>query len=304
MTLVVAVSSEKSIWLLADRRISYQYQPPKDDARKLLFLETIDGNAILGYAGLGITALGTEPSDWMSRVLRGHNLTLEESLGLLADASREKLPEHLETLPISNIRAHHIIIPAFVKGEPRLYSIDLVRPRDHSDYLFRYTQHLSSRSPPKKRMPPRIAYSGSGAKHLQQGWDRKLLRILTAYEGGRISLSAVANAFAQLNNQVADKESKVKEPTVGKRCIVAWRFQEGGGGHAFFDGTQQETDSFGTVIPTIGRGWDINAIVKAILPLTMPSLDGIIRGEIIESDRKLINAELAKLPHEPDDKLS
>jgi hypothetical protein len=86
MTLVVTVNGREPIWLLADRRLSYKGRPPKEDGRKVMFLETTDGVATLGYAGLGATALGTEPADWMSAVLRGRNLPLEQSLGILAEA--------------------------------------------------------------------------------------------------------------------------------------------------------------------------------------------------------------------------
>lgn len=64
----------------------------KDDARKVMIPETTDAVAILGYAGLGATALGTEPADWMSNVLRGQNLPLEQSL-------YDKLNADLATLP-------------------------------------------------------------------------------------------------------------------------------------------------------------------------------------------------------------
>lgn len=70
MTLIVTVNGLKSIWLLADRRLSSKGRKPKEDGRKVMLLETQDGVAILGYAGLGETAAGTEPADWMSKVLR------------------------------------------------------------------------------------------------------------------------------------------------------------------------------------------------------------------------------------------
>lgn len=88
VTLVLTVNSRESIWLLADRRLSFKARMPRDDARKVMFLETTDGVAILGYAGLGATALGTEPADWMSAVLRGRNLPLEQCLGALAEAMK------------------------------------------------------------------------------------------------------------------------------------------------------------------------------------------------------------------------
>ena len=87
MTLVVAATSKKSIWLMTDRRLYYHGRTPKDDARKVLVfrpssidgqrspefheypglpvsrtcqskivgtlvLDSTDGLALLGYAGL------------------------------------------------------------------------------------------------------------------------------------------------------------------------------------------------------------------------------------------------------------
>jgi hypothetical protein len=126
MTLVVAVARPETIWLLADRRLSFDSRPPKDDGRKIMFLETTDGVAILGYAGLGATARGTEPADWMSAVLRGRNLPLEQSLGVLADTMQKQFPRHMVRMPGKGGLAHTVIVPAFLGKEPRLYSIDLV----------------------------------------------------------------------------------------------------------------------------------------------------------------------------------
>lgn len=95
MTLVLTVNGRETIWLLADRRLTYKGRPAKEDGRKVMFLETTDGVAILGYAGLGATALGTEPADWISAVLRSRNLPLEQSLGKLAEAIKKQLPRHL-----------------------------------------------------------------------------------------------------------------------------------------------------------------------------------------------------------------
>jgi hypothetical protein len=48
VTLILTVNGRETIWLLADRRLSYARQKPKDDARKVLCLDTDDGVAILG----------------------------------------------------------------------------------------------------------------------------------------------------------------------------------------------------------------------------------------------------------------
>ena len=108
-----------------------------------MFLETTDGVAILGYAGLGATALGTEPADWMSAVLRGRNFTLEQSLGTLADAMKNQLPRHMVLMP--GAPAHNVFVPAFVGEDARLYTIDLVFASDRKSYQFRYTRHVVRR---------------------------------------------------------------------------------------------------------------------------------------------------------------
>jgi hypothetical protein len=89
VTLVLTVNGPETLWMVADRRLSYDGRPPSDFARKVMVLETTDGLAILGYAGLGATAQGNQPADWMSAVLRGINAPLEQSLGIIADAKSQ-----------------------------------------------------------------------------------------------------------------------------------------------------------------------------------------------------------------------
>ena len=94
MTLVATINGPETIWVLADRRLSSGSRVVREDARKVMFLEATDGVAILGYCGLGATGQGNEPSNWMSAVLRGRNLPLEQSLGVIADAMKEQFPRH------------------------------------------------------------------------------------------------------------------------------------------------------------------------------------------------------------------
>ena len=76
----------------------------------LFFLESTDGLALLGYAGLAATAMGTEPSDWMGRGRRGPKLPLEQSLSVLAGAAQARLPRHLDSLAGVGVPAHNIIV--------------------------------------------------------------------------------------------------------------------------------------------------------------------------------------------------
>jgi hypothetical protein len=303
MTLILTLNGKESIWMLADRRLSFEGRQPKDDARKLMFLETGDAVAIIGYAGLGATALGTEPADWMSAVLRGHNRPLEECLGVLARAAREQLPRHLARLP-SDLAAHHVLVTAFVSDEARFYSIDLVLEPDKRNCRFRYTRHLNT-SAPRGRVP-RIGLAGSGSVYLatDRRWVRPLLRVLGAYETGRASHDAVCNHLAKLNLGV---HNNTRDGSVGPRCIVAWRNKnsgryKGGGGHQFLTSAARDKDTHS--LPTIGNGMDIVGIVNALMPDTRKTLNALLAGEPAEeADTDMMNKLLAGVPHKPDEKL-
>ena len=106
----------------------------------MMFLETTDGVAILGYAGLGATARRTEPADWMGAVLRGRNFPLEAALAALANAMKDQLPRHLRQMPVGGTLSHQVIIPAFLGSEPQLYSIDMALTGDRNSYQFRSTR--------------------------------------------------------------------------------------------------------------------------------------------------------------------
>jgi hypothetical protein len=223
MTLILTVNGPDTIWLLADRRFSAPGLAPKDDARKLMFLETTDGVALLGYAGLGATALGTEPSDWMSNVLRGRNLPLEQSLGVLAEAMKTQLPRHLARAPANVQPAHQLLVTAFLGDEARYYTIDLALESDRGSPRISYTRWVAGDSTPipptVAARTPRLRHGGSGGLYLSRDktWARSLLRFVNAHDRGQISSQAVADHLATLNNQV---HLGMTDKSVGPRCIV------------------------------------------------------------------------------------
>jgi len=53
LTNVLHAHGTETIWSLIDRRLSTAGRTVKDDTRKVMFLETPDGVATVGYAGLG-----------------------------------------------------------------------------------------------------------------------------------------------------------------------------------------------------------------------------------------------------------
>ncbi len=303
MTLVVAVSGPESIWLLTDRRLSYKDRKPKEDGRKLLLLATTDGVALLGYAGLGATGAGVEPSDWMERVLRDRNHPLVDSLLVLTDAVGRKLPPHIETLKMKGVPFHNIIIPAFHQGKPKLYTIDLFRPPGSTHYLCRLTPREQEKQLQFGLNSPLLAIGGSGAAPLykDQKWIRVLRKVVEAHDRGRISPQAVALHLAHLNHKV-HLAMDSKDKSVGPRCIVAWRFRKGGGEHVFFSGVERENNptDFG-FLPTIANGMPLNNAIKVAMPHLMKGFEAFRRGESPKLEWDKINAELALFPDGPDE---
>jgi hypothetical protein len=62
----------------------------------------------------------------MSGVFRGGKFPLEQSLGVFADAMHKEFPRHMVRMPGKGGVAHNAIVPAFLRNEQRLCSIDLV----------------------------------------------------------------------------------------------------------------------------------------------------------------------------------
>lgn len=292
--------------MLADRRLSYRGRAPKEDGRKIMFLDTTDAVAILGYAGLGATPKGTEPSDWMGAVLRGRNLPLEQSLGVLADALQRQFPPHLMRLPPSVLASHNVLIPAFVGSEARLYSIDLTIAQDRKRTAFRYTRHVVDPAGPRPSRTPRVGLAGSGAIYLacDRRWIRRLLTLVRASDRKQISPHVVADYLSTLNHAT---HVNTADGSVGPRCIVAWRHRKtgahgGGGAHQFYDSLKRVPDS--GALATIANGMDVQALVRATMPHTLAQMNALMEGQAPpELDVAALNAELARLPEHPDEHL-
>jgi hypothetical protein len=286
----MAVAGERSIWLSADRRLSRNGRPLRDDACKMLFVEAEDGVAILGYAGLGQTAAGTEPSEWMSAVLRGRNHRLEDYLAVLGGALQRELPRHTSGLPDF---AHNIVAIAYLNREARLYTIDLVKMAGKAQ--FRWTRHIQ-----RHNKAPRFGLAGSGAPLLMadKSWMRPLARLISAHDRGRIDHMSVADRLAQLNDKVS---LHIADRSVGDACIVACRHRDGGGGHWCY-----ERSAFGgnATPPTIMRGTDMKAFCEILMGPTQELFARIRAGEVDpKPDEKAMNEQIALLPRTPDEKL-
>lgn len=266
MTLVLSVHGKDSLWVVADRRLSFSgARKPIEDAIKVMSLETVDGTGVLAYAGLGATAVGTQPCHWMSAVLRGRSgLKFEEALGCLSAAANAQLPRHLIHVPG---RSHNILIPAFIDGVgSRVYSIDNAIDGKTGQAMYRYTSHQRTSEPTSDSV--RLALAGTGGHYLNSlrtGWDRKLRRIVAAHDRGQLRTQAVTYELAALNYLA---HQKTPGGTVGPRCVIVWRGRRDsrrplGGGHEFYTALDREKDS--PAIPAIGNGMDIQALVGVLM---------------------------------------
>jgi len=306
MTFVAGVSGFRSLWMVADRRLSVPGRTPIDDARKMIFLETTDGTAILGYTGLGATIRGTEPSDWMNATLRGVNLPLEQCLGFLSRAMYDQLPVHLARIPKSATPAHTIVINAICNKEPRVYSIDMVLSKDRKKVeAFRYAKHAFQVGGRILRTPPRLIFGGSGAISLLAGkvrWDwRFLQRLIRAHDRGLIHSLTVADELAKLNFAVHQATS---DKSVGPRCIIAWRMGKKakfGSAHQCYNGIMRENVTI--AVPTIAQGMDVMAIMAALLPPNWPSIKPTDLINRSAEDIIRMNTALSQVPTKPDTRL-
>lgn len=309
LTLILTMNGPETIWLLADRRLSVNDVSVKEDARKLMFLETTDGVAILGYAGLGATLLGTEPADWMSNVLRGRNMPLVQSLHVLKDAIVREMPRHVAKLAGQGVVGHTVMATAFLGEEAMFYTIDLVFLPGRRQFQYRFTRHVLDKPAHIPVRTHRTALGGSGALALATDldWRRPLYRLLKACDRKLVSPHAVADHMAALNLRVSGTV-----PSVGPRCIVAWRHRKGGvhrggGGTQFYNGTSREGIGPNGAIPTIGAGIDLIALSRVLMEQGREQmLASPPRGTQIfppAFDHTKLNEALKLLPDSPDEKL-
>lgn len=300
MTLVLSVNGRDSIWIVADRLLCKDGKKVREDAIKLMCLDTKDATAILGYAGLGATAGGTQPAEWMSATLRGYNVSFDQSLQILGNAMHRRFPVPLAALGQTT---HSILIPALVENNVHAYSMD-IRVNDDGTCSYEYGRHLNVRANAAVAPPTRLCARGSGASILDRDrrWMRALLRVVSNYEDKRFSAQVVADELASINREVSARIPL----TVGPECIVVWRNRRGfrngdGGGHLFYNKLGREKEM--PTLPTLSCGVDLSALCDAVTPFEFQKIDRRKAGEPVDDlERKAENA-IGNLPTWPDDRL-
>lgn len=309
MTLVIAVHNRRCLWVVADRRLSYaDGRPPIDNAIKLMSLQTEDGFGVLAYAGLGMTARGTQPSEWLRSVFLGRTGRFEAGLQMLAEIAVAELPRHLRNLPDAG---HVIIAEAFVDGEPRRYTITTYIDPVTGDPAVEFARLTIFGTPDSP--VHRLALAGSGGYYLEahaDGWDRRLLHLVRAHERGRVDTVAVADHLAVINHRV---HQQLRDGTVGPDCIVAWQYRDGTGESQFYAGVTRTNREDDEDVPEIADGGDIPAIGRIlhdeVTRLTANEVGTPVPNDLgmeltlYDTPADQIHRRINELPHKPDDRL-
>lgn len=252
MTLVVGCSSATGVCLMADRRITFGDGRTVDDAVKVFNYDATDGSAIFGYAGLGQTAGGTEPSEWMLRCLRNLAMPVETAVYMIYEAMAKRLAPHLKGIAWSNSEAEHcVLVLAIVNRKPRQYFLSVKRRVDGTVEPTYRRLHYD-----KLRTPPVLMFAGGSGAHMVS--RREALKVARAHADGRVSDLALARYFASVIARV-----HLEVASVGRRSVGLTRPAVGGGMPFAFDGT--ENDVAGANIPQLSRGLNMSALAESML---------------------------------------
>lgn len=293
MTVIISVIGREAIWLAADRRLSRNGLPVKEDATKVTLLETMDGRAILGYAGIGLTQGGVEPSDWLGAILRGRNCKLDHAMNFVKAAFESELPRFFRA---RQIPCHHLLTPCFIEGRPWLY---VLRADAGEGGTMNVAATAFGRDPPQRSRPPTIAVIGSGAVPFlkRNDWHRPIWRLVKAHNRNLISAVTLADHLGELIRRIS-----MDDRGVGDHAIVAWRGRDGGGETLSYRSGERIAPSDAKLrVPTVVTGIDLNALLA--LPHVRHMMEAVGSGtDRHQTDPAQANAELSTLPG-PDDRL-
>ncbi|MEX0368544.1 MAG: hypothetical protein AB3N22_20960 [Ruegeria sp.] len=310
MTLIFSIQTKGSIWLLADCRLSAPGRQPIDDAVKVASVKVNDGQAIIGYSGIGTTIAGSSPSDWIISVLRGRHFPLEKMLETLAGAMERQFPAHLRMIPDQRQRHHVFVVPAFLNGEHKLYFIEAAD--SPGGLQFRFARHVLGGALTPLGITVPLAISGSGAPVVQKELQRakNLLRLVKAFNKKKISADAVADELAKFGALV---HQRTKDGSVGPNFVVLRRSPKGSdleGGIGSFFYTNGERDRTKYHVPTLENGVDMGSVAKVLLEegmrRSMKFREARLRdknAEYPEHDSETVNRRLNEIPDDPDEKL-
>jgi len=301
MTLIAAAITRRTVWMMADRRLSAlqhgTWVPNSEDAVKFILLQTADSNGFVGYSGLGRTALGCELSEWLSRTIRNYDGPLWQFLELIRQAANNRIPKHIA----SHDYDHTFLVPAMVNSLPRVFGIFVAR-----NAAGQYTTELREVLVEENKdgyAVPMVVFAGSGIRAISKDEKQRVKDHLIAYDDGKLTERQIAHVLNSVNFKVHKKLGSTG--TVGNRTITSWSMADKTGNTLFFRDLAIDSDPTPAFVPAIMGGFDATAIA-AVATQFMPTLEEIVTGkadEILAKNAAAHEAAVRKIPSDPDDSL-
>ncbi|MBT8413956.1 MAG: hypothetical protein KJO30_06440 [Boseongicola sp.] len=298
MTLALSLQTKDSVWLLTDHRLSAPGFAPVDTAVKATRLELSDGELLVGYAGIGLTPLGSQPSHWIASSFRGTKPAVNDAMYHLRNLALQEFPKHLRRVKRVEHRRHEFIASGFKDGRPVVYILRIFEMNGEFQALLNIAQMHHRDAKVGTTIPFVMTGSAvSSIKVLNENTLREVLRYARYYNRSKVSSEVVARCFFQIGSAIYND---CKDGSISPNFLVMWQNNKtgrhlGGGGAFEFDRSGTITPLDGS-IPTIAGGMDINAIHKALFPI----LEDL--GNADEAAESRRNAALASIPTTPDSK--
>ncbi|MER9080619.1 hypothetical protein [Mesorhizobium sp. M0895] len=262
MTFAFAVVTPRVAFVAADRLYSGVSSMKGFAATKIASLETADGHGFITYAGAGARS-GSKPfevSEWIERVLRGADRTLDQSLQEIAAAAEEQgLNKHAP--------GHTFGYVGFIGGKAQasaITSLDQTRMQGETG-----TSVVNAKGTTKFRVVNfnlglRVHHFGialgSGAQHFPPFADLKMIaRQASRAKTKEAAAKRLSAWFVRLNREISAKQPA----TVGPEALCAWTFAEGGGAHSAYEANGRRSRNTG-MLPTISKGFPLNQLLGPI----------------------------------------
>jgi hypothetical protein len=216
VTLNITIVAPWGVWQCSDHRVTWlrRGRPIKTDdlSVKHLGVRCRDGSALITYTGLGAVDLAKPDvhiSDWMRRLLRGDNQTVDETLIRIRKAATAELAGPAATAGVN----HTFVVGACLQRRPWVAVISNVRPPLGSP-------------PPLHRFEtgaiqadePRLLVTGDGQRAVSED-DRVLLRRVTERRPSR------PQDYSQLLAEIHRRAKHSNHParhTISEGCMTTF----------------------------------------------------------------------------------
>lgn len=261
MTFAFAMVTRRIAFVAADRMYSGVGSLNGFAATKIFSLKTSDGDGFITYAGAGARS-GSKPfevSEWLERVLRGANRTLEESLQEIAIAAEE------QDLDVHG-PGHTFGYAGFIDTKPRLALITSqdefrIRNRDGSSSLpslVGQTRFRVMNFNLGERVSRFGLALGSGARHFPPDSVMEMISRQSAKaRADHLAAQRLSAWFVRTNREISAKEPA----TVGPEALCAWQYAGGGGAHAAYDERGQRCSNTG-LLPIVSNGFPLTKLLE------------------------------------------